>query len=498
MTAKRRNRRFVPDVIRTFAGREPEAARGLGRRQPRHEGEDDRRRERQAHADPQQARVHGQVERTHRKAGRIARQDSHHRPGDGNAEDGTRAAEQQALGEERAPQRAGARAERRADRQLAFAPHRPREDQVRDVRARDDEHQGRRGEKHEQDGPRRRHNLIAQADGVDAEVGRGRVGLGMFLDDRTVDGPQLGARGLELDARRQAPEELRHPVHSPILHRRRKMVRARDDVGDDLGLRWVRHRRFENPHDGRRAVAEPYRLAEDRAVALERLAPEAVREHRRPGRRRAIVGRPEQAAVHGPQAHDLEVRAPDDARTHHARLAEANHRELNRGKVAERVERADARAQVLDLRHREDRVLDPPAGRALADIDEPIFIAIDQRPQENPADDAEDGGIGADAERQGDDHCDGQPLDPGERPESKANIGDEAHNHPITCFLRICSPRGPRPAIEPRPNRRLPISRIRTCEIDSPAVFLFYGPKSRIRPDERDGVRSCISTFLTC
>ena len=160
-----------------------------------------------------------------------------------------------------------------------------------------------------------------------------------------------------------------------------------------------------------------------------------MRQHRRPGRLRAIVGRPEQAAAHGLEPHDLEVRPADDPGADDARLAEADHGELDRGEVAERVERPDARAEVLDFRHGEDRVLDPDAGRALADVDQAIFVAVDERPQEDAADDAEDGGIGADAERQGDDHCDGQALDPGQRPEREAEIGDEAHTHPITCFL---------------------------------------------------------------
>ena len=52
----------------------------------------------------------------------------------------------------------------------------------------------------------------------------------------------------------------------------------------------------------------------------------------------------------------------------------------------------------------------PRPGRALADVDEPVFVAIDERPQEDAADDAEDGGVGADAERQRDDDGDGQTL----------------------------------------------------------------------------------------
>ena len=53
-------------------------------------------------------------------------------------------------------------AERGAHGQLAFAAHRARQDQVGDVRAGDDEHDGGRGEQHEEDRSRRRGDLIAQ------------------------------------------------------------------------------------------------------------------------------------------------------------------------------------------------------------------------------------------------------------------------------------------------------------------------------------------------
>ena len=162
------------------------------------------------------------------------------------------------------------------------------------------------------------------------------------------------------------------------------------------------------------------------------VAPEAISQHRGPRRLRPVVGRPEQAAAHRLEAHHLEVRTADDAGADHAGLAEADHRELDRREVAEGVERPDACAKIVDLRHREDGVLDTDARRALADIDEAIFVAVDERPEEHAADHAEDGGVGADAERERDDNREGQPLDPGERPEGETEIGEEAHKHSVT------------------------------------------------------------------
>ena len=72
-------------------------------------------------------------------------------------------------------------------------------------------------------------------------------------------------------------------------------------------------------------------------------------------------------------------------------------------------------------------VLGADAARALADVDQPILVAVDERPQEDAPDDAEDRGVGADPERQREDDRDGQPFDPGQRPEGKAEVGDEAH-----------------------------------------------------------------------
>ena len=59
----------------------------------------------------------------------------------------------------------------------------------------------------------------------------------------------------------------------------------------------------------------------------------------------------------------------------------------------------------------------PMPVRALTDIDQAVLIAVDQRPQEHAPDDAEDRGIRADPERQGQDDGDGQALDPGQRSE---------------------------------------------------------------------------------
>ena len=92
-----------------------------------------------------------------------------------------------------------------------------------------------------------------------------------------------------------------------------------------------------------RAIAELDRLAEQRFVAVERLGPEAMRQHRHARRLRAIIGGIEQPSAHRPQAHHAEERAADHAGLDHARLAEADQREVERREVTERRDGLDAR-----------------------------------------------------------------------------------------------------------------------------------------------------------
>src|SRR5262245_2122540 len=111
----------------------------------------------------------------------------------------------------------------------------------------------------------------------------------MFLDNRTVHGAQLGAGGVERLIRRQPAEELRHPMHTSVDHRRVEMVWTGDDVGDDFGLLRIGNRRLEDADHGGRAVAEANGLADYRGVALESAGPEAIGEHRRTFGLRPVV-----------------------------------------------------------------------------------------------------------------------------------------------------------------------------------------------------------------
>ena len=68
----------------------------------------------------------------------------------------------------------------------------------------------------------------------------------------------------------------------------------------------------------------------------------------------------------------------------------------------------------------------PMPRRALADVDQPVLVAVDERPQQHAADDAEDGGVGADAERQREDDGEAQALDPAKRTDGETQVGNES------------------------------------------------------------------------
>ena len=241
-----------------------------------------------------------------------------------------------------------------------------------------------------------------------------RVRLRVLFDHGAVNRAQLRESGIQIGSRSEPAEEVRHPMHAAFDHGRVQMMRTGHDVRDDLGLRRVGHGWLEDADDRRAAIAQPDHFSNRRLIAVQSGRPEAVCEHRRASRLRAVVVRVEEASADRAKAHDVEVGAADDSRAHDARLPEPDHCELDGREVTKGSHCLDPSSQVPDLRHRELGVLDADPGSALADVDEPILIPIDERPQKHPADHAEDGRVGANSEGQRDYDRERQALDAGE------------------------------------------------------------------------------------
>ena len=147
---------------------------------------------------------------------------------------------------------------------------------------------------------------------------------------------------------------------------------------------------------------------------MQRLGPEAMRQHRDARRLRPIVGRIDQAAADGLQSHHREKRSTDHAGTDDARLAQADQREVDAREIAQGGNRFDAGLEIVDLGHRKIRVLAAGAWRALPDVDQPLLVVVDERREQHAADNAEDCGVGADAKGQREDDGEGQAAGPGQ------------------------------------------------------------------------------------
>src|SRR5258706_13640580 len=114
---------------------------------------------------PKQAGIDRQIQRAARETRGIPSQDSDQRLRAHHAECGSSAAEQKAFRQQHPAQRASACAERGAGREFTLAANRPRENQVGNVRASNDEDEARGSEKDEENSTRAGSNLIPEHPG---------------------------------------------------------------------------------------------------------------------------------------------------------------------------------------------------------------------------------------------------------------------------------------------------------------------------------------------
>ncbi len=203
----------------------------------------------------------------HREARGVAAEDGHHGPGEDEGGEGSAAAEDDAFREERTAQGGGVGSEGGADGQLGLAAHGSGQHEIGDVGAGDDEEQARGGEEHPQDGVGAGVDLVVHARHADLVVVGGLVDVGVGPDHGGVGGAELGACGFEGGSGSEAGEDLGHAVFAAGDHGGGQMMRAGDDVGDDLGRHRVGYGRLKHADDDGVARAgeafEADALAED-------------------------------------------------------------------------------------------------------------------------------------------------------------------------------------------------------------------------------------------
>ena len=342
--------------------------------------------DRHAQADVLDARQVGRQER-HEGVDRPRRGDEAERAADGE--------ERRDLGRRLRDQPSARGAERRAHRQLALTRQRAGEQQVRQVRAADQQHRRDGGEQHIQRPPDGGHG-----------VGQHRHDLGI--------GPLVHARILARELRRDRRHvRLRPRDRHARFQSRDREIRVRQSVDQLPAIEGERHvdlivarrERELGPHhadDGVRLAAERDRAADNRRIGGEAADPEAVGQERDTIAADRLLLRGERAADERRHAeHGEQVRR--DARAVQP-LGIAPAGEVEVGDGAHRgnaVEHLIARPPVVDAGHRARRAHDFALVRSAIDVDQPIRLAIWQRLQQDAVDDAEHRRRGADAERDG-------------------------------------------------------------------------------------------------
>src|SRR5437879_5872504 len=155
----------------------------------------------------------------------------------------------------------------------------------------------------------------------------------MHIGNGPVDGAQLSASLIKGGTGSETAKELRHAVQAASDHGCREVMRAGDDVGDDLGILRIRNGGFQNADDGGRPIthgapAEANGFAEDGRLLPKTRRPETISKNGDADRFGTVILRSDETAEDRVQAHNFEVVAADNARLNHARLAQADHGEL--------------------------------------------------------------------------------------------------------------------------------------------------------------------------
>ena len=127
------------------------------------------------------------------------------------------------------------------------------------------------------------------------------------------------------------------------------------------------------------------------------------------------------------KAYDFEIGAAHDGSLNFSGLTEAHHAHADGRKITKFRDGVDAGFEVLDFGNGEiDFIHADPLG-ALLNVNEAVFIGVDERLKQDAAYQAEDGGVGADAERQSSDDGEREAWGAHQRAKSEPQILNEQH-----------------------------------------------------------------------
>ena len=387
------------------------------RLQRRRETEEQSGEQRHAQREQQHRRVHVSV-RDARRAPLQRHQEPHARHGDPHAQRAPGERQHHALRQNLPHDVPARRAERRAQRELPLPRRGARQHEARHVGARDQQHQRHGGH---QDLERRLdepHHPVHQRRARRAEA---RVLAGIFRAQLRVHALEIRHRLLHRDVGLETSHGEQVWLPPAVVGGVRREQPHREDHVRVLVARAIRHAhvRREHAHHRVRLAVEHQRAAEHRAVAAEARLEEAVVQQRDARRARRVIRRRHEPAQRRPHAEELEIVAAHQRSVHALGVAPARHGE-RRPRVVDPdvLEPALPLSPVLEVGIRDER---PVAARPrLPQHHQPVRLAVGQGREHHAVDDAEDRGVGADAERQGDHRDGGECRLPAQRAQGKA------------------------------------------------------------------------------
>jgi hypothetical protein len=319
-----------------------------------------------------------------------------------HAGDGAQQRQQHALGQQLAQHARAAGPEREPHGDLALPVGGAREQQVRDVRARDQQHEGDRAQQQHQRGAHvADHGLVQRLDRHALLGVRVRVLLGEPRGDRL----DVGARLLHVDAGLQAAHHVDAGVVAAVVLAADLVLQSqqrREDLGvPPAGVHRLRH----HPDHRERVAAQDQRLANHLRIPSEAPLPEAFAQERDAGRAGLLLLGPERAAEDRLLAERREHAGGDLPAVHALGLgrraagpgARAQD-EVRAVEAHDRVEHLVLVAHVLQVRDREAHL--GHLLRPLGEEDQALRLRVRERPQQDRVDYAEDGGVRTDPQRQ--------------------------------------------------------------------------------------------------
>ncbi len=348
-------------------------------------------------------------------------------------------AEKEALGEKLAHQPASARSEGRTQRRLPLPPDGPRQHEVRDVGASDEEEEAHGAEKEKQRGPRLPGDLLGQGHGavVEARIEVGPATVAASDAVQVALGLALGHSGPQP---RDDVEVGRPPVDGPGGQEAGREGPRNENVYVAVGKGKVGRKHSD---DGVARSVEGDGLSDDRGIGPEVVPPHVVSEQNDGGPASLVLLGQEVSAQGRPDPQDIEEPRRAAERVQGDRLGRAGESHGVARVGADGLEGPVRLRQGGETLVRELREIQAALRRRGPDAQYPLRLGVRQRPDQDGVHDAEDRGVGSDSEHGSHHGGHHETAAPRQGPKRESHVlpegVDQAHHPRFVAAHRVTS-----------------------------------------------------------